>query len=187
MKIKTTLITAGLALALAGSAYASDLWLHLNVHEGDGGHVTLNFPLSTALGMASLVANDDHHPGRAGKVRVGDKDMDARELRRFWQAVKNSPDANFVTVDGPDGKVRIAKSGGYLVIHADDSKSHKSRVDIKVPTSVVEALLSGGGDELNLQAGLEALSRQGEGELMTIDDEHDTVRMWVDHSSESSR
>jgi len=187
MKIKTTLLTAGLALALAGSAYASDLWLHLNVHEENGGHVTLNFPLKTALGMASLVANDDHHHGHPGKVRVGDRDMDARELRRFWQAVKDSPDANFVTVDGPDGKVRIAKSGSYLVIHVDDPKPRKERVDIKVPTAVVEALLSGGGDELNLQAGLEALSRQGEGELMTVDGDHDTVRMWVDHSAESSR
>jgi len=183
MKLKTTLLTAGLALALAGTAAASDLWLHMNVNEGKGGQVNLNFPLSTAIGMAGRVADDDHH----GKVRVGSKDMDARELRRFWQAVKDSPDAEFVTVDGPDGKVRIAKSGGYLLIRANDTKSHGSRVDIKVPTAVIEALLSGGGDDLDLKAGLEALARQGVGDLMTIDDDHDSVRMWVDHSPESTR
>jgi hypothetical protein len=184
MKIRTTLLTAGLVLALAGTAAASDLWLHMNVNEAKGGQVNLNFPLSTAMSMAGRVADDAGHPG---KVRVGDKDMDAKELRRFWQAVKDSPDADFVTVDGPDGKVRIAKSGGYLLIRANDTKGHGSRVDIKVPTPVIEALLSGGGDELDLKAGLEALARQGVGDLMTIDGDHDSVRMWIDHSPESSR
>src|SRR5262249_25415806 len=129
-------------------------------------------------------ADDDHHPG---KVRVGDKDMDARELRRFWQAVKDSPDAEFVTVNAPDSKVRVAKSGGYLLIRADETKEHGSRVDIKVPTQVIEALLSGGGDELDLKAGLEALARQGVGDLVTIEGDHDSVRMWVDHSPEAGR
>jgi hypothetical protein len=155
----------------------------MNVTEQKGSHVNLNFPLSTAISMAGRVA-DDEHPG---KVRVGDKNMDAKDLRRFWQAVKDSPDADFVTVDGPDGKVRIAKSGGYLLIRAHDTKTPGSRVDIKVPTAVVEALLSGTGDELDLKAGLEALARQGAGDLMTIDGDHDTVRMWIDHSPESAK
>jgi hypothetical protein len=182
MKLKTTLLTAGLALTLAGAAAAADLWLHMNVTEEKGSHVSLNFPLSTAIGMAGMVADDSYHPG---KVHVGGKDMDARELRRFWQAAKDSPDANFVTVDGPDGKVKIAKSGGYLLIRADETKPHGSRVDIKVPTSVVEALLSGNGDELDLKAGLEALARQGVGDLMTVEGDHDSVRMWIDHSPEA--
>jgi hypothetical protein len=185
MKSKTILrsaMTAGLALSLAGSLYATELWLHMNVKEAKGEHVSLNIPLSTAKGMAGLLGAEAH----GGKVRMGDKDMDARELRHLWQAVKDSPDANFVTVDGPEGKVRIAKSGGYLLIRADETKGHNSRVDIKIPAPVIEALISGTGDELNLEAALEALAQHGEGELMTVDDDHDTVRMWVDHSAESN-
>jgi hypothetical protein len=184
MNLRTTLMTTALALSLAGSAGAADLWLHMNVHEAKGGDVVLNLPLSAATGMLGLLGDDARHPG---KVRLGDKDMDARQLRRFLQSVKDSPDANFVTVDGPEGKVKIAKSGGYLLIRADDTKPKNARVDIKVPLPVIEVLLSGGGDELDLGAALEALARQGSGELMTVDDEKDTVRMWVDHSAESGR
>ncbi|HTQ80562.1 MAG TPA: hypothetical protein VMM92_11235, partial [Thermoanaerobaculia bacterium] len=139
MKIKTSLIAAGLALSLAGSAFAAELWLHMNVQEAKGEHVSLNLPLSAAKGMAGFFGEEN----RAGKVHMGDKDMDARELRRLWQAVKDSPDANFVSVDGPNGKVKIAKSGGYLLIRADDTKGHASHVDIKIPAAVIEALISG--------------------------------------------
>jgi len=158
MKIKTTLLTAGLALALAGTAAASDLWLHMNVNEAKGGQGNLNFPLSTAIGMAGMAANDDHHPG---KVKVGGKDMDAKELRHSGRRSRTAPTPISSPVDGPDGKVRIANPAAICSSGANDTKGHGSRVDIKVPTPVIEALLSGGGDELDLKAGLEALARQG--------------------------
>jgi hypothetical protein len=47
----------------------------------------------------------------------------------------------------------------------------------------VSALFSSDGDELNFGAALEALSRRGEGELLTVNGNDETVRIWVDSHS----
>ena len=46
------------------------------------------------------------------------------------------------------------------------------------------ALLSGSGDQLNVDAALDELARFGEGELLTVTSDEETVRIWVDHASE---
>jgi hypothetical protein len=45
---------------------------------------------------------------------------------------------------------------------------------------VVDALFSSGKDELDLVAALHALSFQGDTELVSVKDEENTVRVWVD-------
>jgi len=182
-----TMALAGLALTLAAGSLAAeaparDLWLHVNVREAAGGRVSVNLPVAVVEKVAALVPDDARHSGR---VRMGDRDLSAAQLRDLWRAVKDGPDATYVTVDEKDGKVRVAKSGRYLLVRADGSHARRSQVDVRVPISVVEALLSGDGDELNVGAALQALARHGEGELVTVDDEKDTVRIWVDAAAES--
>src|SRR5271156_43805 len=55
-----------------------------------------------------------------------------------------------------------------------------SHVEVKIPLSVVDALLSGKKDELDLVAGLRMLSSQGDTELVSVKDEENTVRIWID-------
>jgi hypothetical protein len=82
--------------------------------------------------------------------------------------------------------VRVAKQGGYLLVHVlDKGASKKSRVEVKVPMKVVDALFSGGKDELDLVAGLHALSAQGDTELVSVKDEENTVRVWLDSKNSS--
>jgi hypothetical protein len=45
---------------------------------------------------------------------------------------------------------------------------------------VVDALFSPDKDELDLIAGLHALAAQGDTELVSVKDEENTVRVWVD-------
>lgn len=170
--------------AQAERAENSDLWLHVKVNDAkDGGKVSVNLPIAVVRGALAMVPDEARHHGR---VRMGDDDMSVPQLRRMWAAVQNSPDATFVTVDDKDSKVRVAKRGGYMVVRADDSGNSKhSRVDVKIPATVVEALLSGSGDELNVTAAIEALARHGSGELVTVDGDDDTVRVWVDRVAES--
>lgn len=177
--LSTILLAASLATA-RGAEADSDLWLHVKVHEKEGGaRVSINLPVSAVHKMASALPADAHH------VRIKDDDMSAGDLRKIWDAVKNSPDAEFVTIDDKDEHVRVAKRGNYLVIRADEHGDKRSRVDVRVPTRVIEALLSGPGDQLDLGAALQALARHGEGELVTVDDGGDTVRVWVDRVAES--
>ncbi len=58
-------------------------------------------------------------------------------------------------------------------------------VDVKVPQAVVEALLSGEGDEIDLAAAIRALAARGEGELVTVDNKDAKVRVWVDQLAEA--
>jgi hypothetical protein len=187
MSAKKAMMTALLAVALtAARASATDLWLHVKVHDGkEDSHVTINLPLSMVEKASALIPGDAHHHG---KIRVEGKDMDVAELRQIWEEVQNRPDATYVTVDEKDSKVRIAKRGEYLHITTEDRAGHKGRhenVEIKIPVEVVSALLSGKGDEMNVGAAIQALARRGEGELVTVNGDDETVRIWVDSASES--
>jgi ABC-type sulfate transport system permease component len=58
-----------------------------------------------------------------------------------------------------------------------------STVDIKIPFKVAHALLSGSNDELNVLAAVRALCEYPNLELVTVKDESDNVRIWVDSSN----
>jgi hypothetical protein len=187
MNARKATITALLAMTLtAAQASASDLWLHVKVHDGkEDSHVTINLPLSMIEKSAALIPSQARG---SGKIKVNDKEMDVAELRRMWDEVQNRPDATYVTVDEKDSKVRIAKKGDYLHIIAQDrdgKRGHGENVEMKIPLEVVSALLSGRGDEFNVGAAIQALARRGEGELVTVDGDDETVRIWVDNASET--
>src|SRR3981189_22270 len=63
--------------------------------------------------------------------------------------------------------------------------TERSRVEVKVPMKVVEALFSAGKDELDVLAALRALSAHGDTELVSVKDEENTVRVWLDSKSSS--
>ncbi len=58
--------------------------------------------------------------------------------------------------------------------------TEKSRVDVKIPMKVVDALFSAGKDELDLVAALRALSAHGDTELVSVKSDENTVRVWLD-------
>jgi hypothetical protein len=190
MNAKHAVTTALLALAVtattAARASASDLWLHVKVHDGkEDSHVTVNLPLSMVEKASALIPADARH---AGKIKMNNKDMNVAELRQLWEEVQKQPDATYVTVDEKDSKVRVAKRGSYLYINAQDRAGHKGgheNVEVKVSIEVVTALLSGGRDEMNFGAAIQALARHGEGELVTVNGDDETVRIWVDAASET--
>jgi len=86
---------------------------------------------------------------------------------------------------------------GFKSTRSDKDKSDKSaekseksyersRVDVRVPMKVVEALLSAGKDELDVVAALRALSAHGgDTELVSVKSEDSTVRVWLDSKNVS--
>jgi hypothetical protein len=186
-KSKATLAVAVLAaLLLAGlPAAAEELWFHVKVreHDGDQGNVTVNLPFSIIEKTLPLLPEDALHDGR---IRLDhDRDLDAQELRALWKAVTDSPDMTFVTVESNRDKVHVAKDKQYLLVRSDEREGSTSHVDVRIPLDVVDALLSGTGDELDFKAALEALAKRGEGELVSVDDHDATVRIWIDHVAEA--
>jgi len=102
-------------------------------------------------------------------------------------AVRSSKDGEFVTVQNKDSDVRVAKQNNYFLVHVIDKNhaSKRSRVEVKIPMKVVDALFSGRKDELDLVAGLHALAAQGDTELVTVKDEENSVRVWLDSKNAS--
>ena len=181
MKKKTILDTALAAALIAGPASAADLWFHVEVNGGKHGEqATINLPLSMVDTLAPMISGRAH---AAGHVRLDDRDYSVAELRRIWRELEAGPDATYVTVNDRDSKVRIAKRGNYLVMEAND-RAEGEDVQARIPLSVMRALLSGSGDELNVGAALEALAAEGAGELVTVTGDEETVRIWVDAASE---
>jgi hypothetical protein len=174
------LLAAGLN---AGAARAADLWLHVDVHGDKGGEeAKINLPVSMIHNLAGMIPEETRSHGR---VHVKDHDYDVAELRRAWRELEQGPDATYLTVNDPQSKVRIAKRGGYLELRATDHGGKAENVEAKIPLSVMAALLSGSGDQLNVDAALDELARFGEGELLTVTSDDETVRIWVDHASEA--
>jgi hypothetical protein len=180
----------GVALILLGTAVAaeasSDLWLHVKVREsgGDGGRVSISLPLSVVEAVAPLLPAEAR---TAARLRVGDQDLSVADLRRIWRQMRSAPEATFITVDDASGHVRVARQGATLVIRAADTGPHGDRVEVRIPAAVVDALLAGNEQSLDLAGAITALARSGQGELVTVNGDNDTVRMWVDSDAGSSR
>ncbi|MGH9793577.1 MAG: hypothetical protein ACRD5G_02285 [Candidatus Acidiferrales bacterium] len=196
--MKTYRILATLAgLVLLAAAFAapvsaqaqSEKWLHVRVNEGpEGETVRVNVPLSLAEAILPSI-KVKHFEG--GKVRL-EEHMRAHiedvDIRGILEAVKNSQDGEFVTVESKKDNVRVAKKAGYLLVEVremDKDGKEREKVDVKMPMTVVDALLSGGKDELDILAAVRALAQHGDTELVTVQDNKTTVRVWVDSKNTS--
>jgi hypothetical protein len=178
----------------AGLAAAADRWVHVRVVENgeDGERVRINIPLSLAEKVLPTIKADKL---RDGKIKVDELTTDQVDLRALLEAVRDAQDNEYVTVDSRHETIRVAKSGGFMLVKVQEAQgesgkgSHaagqknSSNVDIKIPFPVVEALLSGEKDEINVLAGLRALGNYQNIDLVTVNDADSTVRIWVDSSN----
>lgn len=181
--------TGGLALlllmAMAAAGQTTERWLHVSVEKtGDGAEtVRVNVPLRLAEKILPAVNIDRV---RGGRIVIEGTKAEGVDLRAVVEAIKTTADGEFVTVDSNKQSVRVAKSGGYLLVKVREEntnrkgESRKEDVDVKIPMTVVEALLSGGKDELDILAAIRALSAHGDAELVTVKSHNETVRVWID-------
>ncbi|MBS1841028.1 MAG: hypothetical protein JSS69_09965 [Acidobacteria bacterium] len=196
--VKTFSITTAAVLFLTPFAAnaqtnsaSNDRWLHVRVVSSDnkGETVRVNVPLELAEKVLPAINKDRLHNG---KITIDRHDMEDVDFRALFDALKTTKDGEFVTVQSHDNDVQVAKQNGYMLVHVTEKRWHeskeskeekmteKSRVEVKVPMKVVEALFSAGKDELDVLAALRALSAHGDTELVSVKDGGDTVRVWLD-------
>ena len=172
--------TAPAKPAPSTSSEKGERWLHVRVisTDGKGETVRVNVPLELAEKVLPAVNHDRLHHG---KVRIDSSDRNDVDLRAVVEAIRTAKEGEYVTVQGDDNDVRVAKQGNHLAIHVvDKGGSKKSQVEVKVPMTVIDALLSAGKDELDLVAALHALGAQGDTELVSVKDSENTVTVWLD-------
>jgi hypothetical protein len=202
LKAAAILVLGLFALApvasLAQAATDTDQWIHIRVTSRDakGEVVRINVPIEMAEKVLPAINKDRLHDG---KVRIESGEVKDVDLHAILDAVRTAKDGEYVTVQSNENNVRVSKSNGVLYITVTDKEQAKkaaakedaakgtkaseraeTKVEIKVPMKVVDALLSAGRDELDLVAALRALSAHGDTELVTVKDEENDVRIWID-------
>ena len=180
-----------LALLLLPSALAlaapPERWLHVRVEETgpNAENVRVNLPLSLAEKILPMIkAEKLEH----GKMKIEEIDLHGVDLRALLAALRDLDDHEFVTVESARENVRVAKSGGHLLVkvretHTHDQGQFTETVDVEIPMVVLDAMLAGSPDELDLAAGTRALAGLGDTVLVTVRERNSTVRVWVDSKS----
>ena len=196
----TALVACSLlaTLAVAQSSSNPDQWIHVRVEsrEDKTETVRVNVPVDMAVKVLPAIKNKNLCDG---KVHIDSGHIDDVDLHTMLDAVRTAKDGEYVTVESKDDNVRVAKSSGYLYIHVTEKKPsektakaagdkdsaknaalRQSKVEVKIPMKVVDALLSAGKEQLDVVAALRALSANGDMELVSVKDNDSTVRVWID-------
>jgi len=196
----TALVACSLlpTLAVAQSSSNPDQWIHVRVEsrEDKTETVRVNVPVDMAVKVLPAIKNKNLCDG---KVHIDSGHIDDVDLHTMLDAVRTAKDGEYVTVESKDDNVRVAKSSGYLYIHVTEKKPFEktakatgdkdsaknaalkeSKVEVKIPMKVVDALLSAGKEQLDVVAALRALSANGDMELVRVKDDDSTVRVWID-------
>jgi hypothetical protein len=195
--------------ASTASSSSTDRWLHVRVVNADDNNETVrvNVPLDLAEKVLPTINKDRLHNG---KVKIDENSMHGDvDLHALMDAIRTAKDGEYVTVQGTENDVRVAKEGGHLIVHVSDKSGHgihhhhakqnaagksddtkmeakhasldnPSEVEVKIPMKVIDALFSAGKDEIDIVAALKALSAAGDTELVSVKADDSTVRVWID-------
>jgi hypothetical protein len=168
----------GLGL-LGSSAWADSVpWLHVRVEEPNReAKVSVNLPLSVVEAAMKAAPEKVVSDGRIHLGRHG-HDLSLADLRRVWSELRESGDAELVSVEDEDETVRIARAGSQVQIRVE-KPGRDTQVHVDLPVTLVDALLSGEGESLDLSAAL-AEVRKLRGEIVRVKDEDSQVRVWID-------
>ena len=161
----------------AQDAPVSELWIHVKASGARAG-MDLNMPLvlvETALAMASDTVVDQ------GQLQLGDRyGLPVSTIRDLWLKLRGAADAEFVTVSHGSRQVRITRSDDMILVSVLNERASEA-VRAEVPASVVDALLSGDGDLLDIRAALEELSTLA-GEVVRVVEPDSNIQIWIDDS-----
>ena len=176
--------------AATAAAQTGTAWLHVRVEEAkEASKVSVNLPMAVveAVLKASPEIIEKH-----GKVHFGEEHgLKMADIRKAWKALAEVGDAELVTVESEDENVRVMRKGDLVQVFVDskakpgkDGKPAKGgeEVRVEVPVSLVDAFLSGEGEEGNIQAAVAELQKR-RGDIVRVKDDDSSVRIWIDEQN----
>ena len=170
------------AILLCGSlAMAqSSRWIHVKVEKAgsDGQQVKVNLPLGLVETVLPMIEKKEL---TKGKIRPDKMPLTVGQMREIWQTLKTEGDFELASIQDGEMDLRLYKEGDYLYVRSTEEAQKK--ISVTISASVVDALLSAEGDELDVMAAAKALSESNVGELVRVQDGEDTVYVWIDTSS----
>ena len=186
LSVRRALAVVAVAVLFSlSSAAAAEKWLHVRVEENGlrGEKVSVNVPLDLVERMLPLISIDELQHGKLDL----DDELAGLNLRELAAALRDAPDADFVTVQSEDEDVRVSKEGEFIVVRVQERDRHSTQnVRIRMPLAVVDALVGGSPRELDLVAALQALGEHSDDALVDVESDEGSVRVWID-SNESGQ
>jgi hypothetical protein len=152
-------------------------WIHIEVMDGDDALVRVNLPLSL-VDVALEVAEDEML--YEGNLELDNCDVSVADLRRMWKELRDAGDAEFLTVEEDDEIVRIFRKDDFIYVEVDDRHQDDEKVRMEIPVQVIDVLLEGEGETLNLRAAFAELQKLTGGQIISIRDGSESVRIWIE-------
>ena len=178
-RIWAGLLAFGMAAGVAAAQPPAG-WLHVRVEESGAkaAKVSVNLPLSVVEVALKAAPETLEHKGH---IKLGDDkhQMSLDDARRIWAELRKAGDMDFVTVDQGDEHVSVARKGDLVLVHVNKAGQKAEEVSVEVPVDLVDAMLSGTGDEMNLQAMLTQLQKR-RGDIVRVKGDDANVRVWID-------
>ena len=175
------LTTAGMMTAPPVlAAQDAQSWLHVRVADpGDAASdFALNVPVSAVAAVLSMIPTgiltDD------GQLTVAERHgLSVSGLRRMWGEFQGVDDTEFVSMQHGNEMVRISRAGSLIELRVENEKDEAEDVRVDMPVVVVNALLSGDGETLDVSAALDELSEL-QGDVMRMTSPQQNIRVWID-------
>jgi hypothetical protein len=155
-------------------------WIHIHVEETkDASKVNVNLPFSLVEAAIAMCPEGVH----GGKIHFDHhgSDISLAKAREIWKELRAAKDSEIVTVEEKDETVKVFREGDDVrvsVVHPGE----KQTVDVRVPVSVVDALLSGEGEDANVKGAIQELEKL-RGDVVRVEDKDSKVRIWIDERS----
>ncbi len=173
----TVIVAAALLVAAPLVAAGQDRWLNVNVMDkADGTKVDVHLPLQLVIAVLNSVDVENFHGGKV-QLDIEDADIDWPQL---LAAVKEAPDGEFVKVDSPDAKVQVSKRLGTLYVNVVETAEEHATVNVTLPVAMIDALQFDDANQIDVAALLTSLDQLPNGDLVTVDADDATVRVWVE-------
>jgi hypothetical protein len=171
---------AASGIAAAQQDQGPEPWIHLAITGDSGQNVNLNLPLAAieaaiALAPDSIVSE--------GQLQLGSQhEVPVAAIRGVWQELRNAGDVEFATIQHEGNDVRIARQGETILVNVNkEGGDAADEVRVEIPVPVVDALLSGDGDMLNISAAVQQLSTM-RGEMVRVIESDNDIRVWIDEN-----
>ena len=178
MKRRLMVIFAAALLAAAPLGAADpDRWLNVNVlDKSDGTKIEVHLPIQLVVAVLNSVDAENLHGGKV-QLDIEDADIDWPQL---LAAVKDAPDGEFVKVDAPDAKVQVSKRAGTLYVNVVETAEDHATVNVTLPMAMVDALKFDDANQIDMAALLTGLDQLPDGDIVTVEADDATVRVWVE-------
>jgi hypothetical protein len=155
-------------------------WLHVRVEEPSRkSKVSVNLPLTVVEAAIKAAPENIVRDGRF-QISCGRHGLSVAEMRKVWAELKNAGDIDLVTVEEEDETVKVARKGDLVQVRVAKKDGEEVRVD--VPVGLVDAALSGEGDEIEVGALVRELSKR-RGDIVQVNEKDSKVRVWIDESN----